>query len=253
MFFNRYKERIRRLLPKKLKTHRILRGPLRGRLIYTSWHDYPGAILGTTERPLVEWFRKHVKPGQTWLDVGAHYGYTAIALSELVGTGGRVLAFEPVLATAACVTRTRTLNGLPELQVVPVGLSAVSALETRRLGIVRGMADSTISREGWSEIILVSGFDHLWSTLCEGVATVDGIKIDVQGMEFEVLRGMRQTLSTYHPKLVVEFHKGVDRREILDLLRECGYQNVGEPIESDEDAAAPAYIDNKSYAFFSAR
>jgi FkbM family methyltransferase len=252
VFIHRYKERIRRLLPRKLKQHRILGGPLKGSLIFTSWHDYPGAILGTTELPLVEWFRKYAKAGETWLDVGAHYGYTAIALSKLVGKCGRVIAFEPVLATAACMSRTRMLNGLRELQVVPVGLSAAPALETKRLGIVRGMADSMLSRDCWMEAILVSAFDHIWSTLSEGVSTIDGVKIDVQGMECEVLRGMRQALSTQHPKLVVEFHEGVDRREILDLLRDCGYRSAGEPIDGSEDAGAPLYQDNKSYAFFPA-
>src|SRR4051794_36257605 len=101
------KSRIRRFLPTSVRTHRILAGPLKGAAIQTSWHDYPGAILGTTEKPLVDWFSRNVSPGETWIDVGAHYGYTAIALSRLVGSAGRVVAFEPVLATAGCVARTR--------------------------------------------------------------------------------------------------------------------------------------------------
>ena len=76
------KETIRELLPRRLKAHRILAGPLRGAKIVTSWHDYPGAILGRTERPLLGWFQANVQPGQTWLDIGAHYGYTAIALAQ---------------------------------------------------------------------------------------------------------------------------------------------------------------------------
>ena len=250
MILSRYKERIRRLLPKKLKKHRILRGPLKGSFIYTSWHDYPGAILGTTEWPLLRWFSQHVKPGQTWLDVGAHYGYTAIALSKLVAASGRVLAFEPVLVTAACVSRTRVLNGFSGLQVVPVGLSSVPALESKQIATVRGMADSTLNQDGWSEVILVSGFDHLWPTLSKEQAAIHGIKIDVQGMEFDVLRGMRNTLATQRPKLVIEFHKGVNRREILDLLQECGYRSAGEPVDGGEERGNPVYADDTSYAFF---
>ena len=76
-----FKTQLRRLMPRAVRPHRILSGRLRGRWIVTSWHDYPAAILGRTERALLDWFEGHVKPGQTWLDVGAHYGYTAIALS----------------------------------------------------------------------------------------------------------------------------------------------------------------------------
>src|SRR5437867_5167488 len=97
--------RIRRFLPRFISPHSILAGPLRGARIYTSWHDYPGAILGTTERPLLEWFWRNVSPGETWIDAGAHYGYTAIALCRLVGSAGRVFAFEPVLSTAGCGAR----------------------------------------------------------------------------------------------------------------------------------------------------
>src|SRR5206468_10103171 len=100
------KEYFRRFLPKTVRPHRILAGRLRGLRIVTSWHDYPGAILGRTERPLLDWFERNVRAGETWLDVGAHYGYTAIALSRLVGLRGRVFAFEPVVATAGCSMRS---------------------------------------------------------------------------------------------------------------------------------------------------
>ena len=91
---------LRPWLPRRLGAHRVLTGPLRGVRLVTSWHDYPAGIAGLTERPLIAWFQTHVKPGTTWLDIGAHYGYTAVALSRLVGEAGRVFAFEPMLATA---------------------------------------------------------------------------------------------------------------------------------------------------------
>jgi hypothetical protein len=109
------RSRLRLLMPRVVHNHRIWAGPLRGKRIVTSWHDYPAAILGRTGRPLLEWFVKNVNPGETWLDVGAHYGYTAIALSRLVGKQGRVFAFEPMLSTAGYVTQTRHLNRFPQL------------------------------------------------------------------------------------------------------------------------------------------
>jgi len=110
-------------MPKTVRSHRILAGRLRGYRIVTSWHDYPAAILGRTEQALLTWFDRHVQIGETWLDVGAHYGYTAIALSRLVGPGGRVFAFEPEVATAGCLGRTRDANRLPQLIVIPLGLA----------------------------------------------------------------------------------------------------------------------------------
>src|SRR5438128_9270672 len=131
------KAKLRRFMPRTVRSHRILGGRLRGYRIVTSWHDYPAAILGNTEGPLLEWFERHVGAGETWLDVGAHYGYTAIALSRLVGPRGRVFAFEPVVATAGCSTRSGAANGLAQLVVIPCALGTPDTLELRRLPPVR--------------------------------------------------------------------------------------------------------------------
>ena len=243
------KERLRRFLPTRLKKHTIRAGPLSGLAIYTSWHDYPGAILGRTEKPLLDWFRRNVRNSETWIDIGAHYGYTAIALARLVGAEGRVVAFEPILTTAACVARTREINGLAQLTVIPFGLDSSARLRTYRLPTVRGMADSTLALNGWSEQILVCAFDSMWPSLCGPDSTIHGVKIDVQGMELDVLRGMQETLRHLRPVLIVELHTGVDRRAVLDVLRECGYVDRAEPIEPDEEPGRPRYRDNCSYVF----
>ncbi|MCJ7503507.1 MAG: hypothetical protein MUP80_10670 [Acidobacteriia bacterium] len=163
----RVKSFLRQRLPTSIRAHRILAGPLRGHGIVTSWHDYPAAITGRTERPLVEWFAKNVKLGETWLDIGAHYGYTAIALSRLVGASGRVFAFEPMISSAGYVTQTRRLNDLLQLTVVPLGLAAPESLDLKQLPTVRGMVDSTRPREDWLETSLISRLDWLWPRFVE--------------------------------------------------------------------------------------
>jgi FkbM family methyltransferase len=231
---------------------------LQGAQIVTSWHDYPAAILGHTERPLLNWFAKNVHFGQTWLDIGAHYGYTAIALSRLVGASGRVFAFEPVISTAGYLAQTRQLNLFPQLIVLPFGLADSKILEIKQLPVTRGMADSTIGqmtndeRKGWFETIMVTRFDWLWPNICGGNTQIDGVKIDVQGMEIDVLRGMSDTISRYRPKLVVEVHKGVDRIQLLNLIERAGYSRLGMPVEPVPDGTQPPFVDDHSYAFVSA-
>jgi len=48
------------------------------------------------------------------------------------------------------------------------------------------------------------------ATNIRGAAAIDGVKIDVQGMELDVLSGMKRLLKTYYAKLIVELHPGVD-------------------------------------------
>lgn len=245
----RLKSLLRSLMPKVVKDKRILRGPLRGYRIVTSWHDYPGAILGRTERPLIDWFEKNVSPGETWLDVGAHYGYTAIALSRFVGVQGRVFAFEPMLGTAGYVAQTRLLNHFPQLTIIPMALADPEALTLDQLPTVRGMVDSTIQRGVWNETILAARLDWMWPQICGRQQRIDGIKMDVQGMEIEALRGMSGLLRLHRPKLVVEVHHGVARDDLIELIEAAGYSRRAVAIEPVEGEVEPQFIDDRSYAF----
>jgi len=240
---------LRLWLPRSIRRQRILGGPLRGHWIVTSWHDYPAALMGRTECQLLNWFATNVKVGETWLDVGAHYGYTAIALSRLVGLAGRVFAFEPTLSTVGYLAQTRLLNNLPQLTVLPLALAAPENLELKQLPAVRGMVDSTLHSGEWTEIFLVARLDWLWPRICNGQQRIHGIKIDVQGMEINVLRGMYGLLKVFKPKLVVEVHHSVDRNEFLNLIEMLGYSRWSVPIEPAEGESDPQYIDDRSYAF----
>jgi FkbM family methyltransferase len=242
---------VRRLLPRRTVPHRIRGGLLRGMTIITSWHDYPAAILGTTEAPLVGWFYENVRSGQTWLDIGAHYGYTALALSRLVGASGRVFAFEPVLATAACLALTRQRNSLNNLTVLPLALGADSGLRVLRLATVRGMADTVLDATAPAleprESLLETSLDWLWPQICGPRQALDGVKIDVQGMELHLLRGMVGVLRTNRPKIVLEFHAGVDRRLVLEVLQSAGYTTRA--AWSTAAADDGTLRDNESYLF----
>jgi FkbM family methyltransferase len=242
---------LRALLPRTIRPRRIVGGPLRGAWLVTSWHDYPAGLTGRTERALLDWFRQNVHPGETWLDVGAHYGYTAIALGRLVGPRGRVFTFEPVPATAGCVDQGRALNDLPQVSVVPLGLGSVETIEFRRLALTRGMADSTLpdGSSSWFVNAGIARFDWLWPAINGGTGRIHGLKIDVQGMELETLEGMREALVRWHPRIVLELHAGVSRDAVLSLLRKLGYSSEAVPIEPARGERAPQFLDNHSYAF----
>jgi FkbM family methyltransferase len=195
---------------------------------------------------LINWLQRNVYRGETWFDVGAHYGYTTIALAELVGTSGCVYAFEPSLTTAGYLNRTRLLNNLAQVTVVPFGLGGAGDLRIASVPVARGMANHAFGGPQLEAIYIV-GFDHLRRSL--GWNVIDGVKMDVQGMEFEALAGMSETLADLRPKLVIEFHSGVDRQPILDLLTRVGYRlpaTAVDPLISEVD---PAYLDDRSYAF----
>ena len=244
----RLKSTLRYFLPRRIQRHRILAGPLRGCQIVTSWHDYPAAITGRTERSLLAWLTANVKPGETWLDIGAHYGYTAIALCRLVGDHGRVFAFEPMISTAGYLNQTKILNKFNIMTVLPFALGDRKEINLVRLSLVRGMGDSTLNAKK-HETILLTCLDWLWSQVCGQDRSIDGVKIDVQGMELEVIKGMGEVMKLNKPKLVIEFHKGVDRKMLLSARVNIGYTRPAVPIEPVLGENVPQLLDDKSYAF----
>jgi len=75
------------------------------------------------------------------------------------------------------------------------------------------------------------------------------VKIDVQGMEIDVIAGMEGLLREFAPKLVIELHRGVERRRLLEALEVLGYDRRAEPIEPFGDEVEPQYLDDRSYHF----
>jgi FkbM family methyltransferase len=242
------KSLVRELLPRRHVAHRIMSGPLRGMRIVTSWHDYPAAILGYTERKLTDWLLANARPGETWLDVGANCGYTSLALARAVGPQGRVFAFEPALTTVACLEGTARANRLEQLVALPFALSEAPRPVVSRFATERGMIDSQLPADGPIEMtaIIAVGLDAIWDGIAGGDSAVQGIKIDVQGMELLALRGMRRLLSRHRPKIVLEIHRDVSRDDVLAVLGSCGYLLDTEPI----DDTLGAFADPQSNASF---
>jgi FkbM family methyltransferase len=247
------KDVLRNLLPRQVKTHRIWAGPLRGHKMVTSWHRNFSGLVGRTEPGVNSWFASNAGTGETWLDIGANYGVTALRLADLVGPMGRVFAFEPKLDTCGNLAATVAANGMAQVTVVPFALGSNEDLNVRRFSTSGSMAVGTELADGPEETLMVARLDWLWPRLASGVERIDGVKIDVQGMELEVLRGMTEILRAQRPRICVELHAGVDRKEVLDLLESCGYDRDGTPVTHGRDREPKAmYLDNASYAFTAA-
>lgn len=227
------KRLLRTLLPRTHKAHRILTGPLAGAKIVTSLRDYPAAIVGYAEKELTSWLLHNVQPGETWLDVGAHYGYTSLSMCRRTGPDGRVFAFEPSLSSVGCIARTRLANRYWWWTVCPFALDDSSNLAVHELPWVRGMIDSQIAPEAadGTERFMSVGLDAVWSGIAGAHQRVHGIKMDVQGMEIRALEGMKSLLDSHRPVLVLEIHAGVDRNQIVEILSTAGYDVRPQPIE----------------------
>jgi FkbM family methyltransferase len=172
-----------------------------------------------------------VAPGWQVVDVGANVGvYTCVLANAVAGDGGRVHAFEPHPVTSRALRHHVELN---QLDNVVVSATAVGDVPGTIDLVDAGLGDSGkfSARPGLAghdrAAIAVSTTtldDYLRGV---GATRLDLLKVDVEGLEPEVLLGAADTLRAYRPVVVVELSPAWSDagklRRALDLLTDLGY------------------------------
>jgi FkbM family methyltransferase len=166
--------------------------------------------LGTYELPVQEILAKYLKSGDIFYDIGANIGFFSVIAARLVGTSGHIYAFEPVKENAACIRHNIKLNDFSQITLLEKAVSS-SAGEGEMLLTLHpgGHALSTVYTppdiQSSLTVELVS-IDDLVAQKILLPPTV--VKIDVEGAEIDVLRGMKQTIQQFKPILIYEVDDG---------------------------------------------
>jgi FkbM family methyltransferase len=183
------------------------------------------------ERDFLVALKSHLRPGETALDVGAHFGEFSLPLAKILGERGRVLSFEPEERIYRRLADHVKLNGLTNVQLFRKALGD----EDKTGRIYSGgefcpsivpLEDDTIRRSVCEDIEIVHG-DTFFTR--ENLPVPHAVKIDVEGFEYAVLRGLRDTLANPICRLIcVEIHPevlppGVSGETITELLRSFGF------------------------------
>jgi FkbM family methyltransferase len=187
--------------------------------------------FGTYQEDVLSCMRRFLRKGDTFFDVGAHFGLMAITASRLVGPTGAVVAFEPNPHTAAVLRRHLKLNEVGNAVVEEVGLmDRPGDLDFYTSDDVSW--NSTFSRQ-FAELYRYESTNVPVVTLDDYVGrtgTAPGfMKIDVEGSEYECLTGADRTLKDNRPIIVIEVNPisqertGHNAHDILGLLSRYGY------------------------------
>ena len=210
------------------------------------------ALRGLPEPGMMRLFQGLVKPGMVVVDIGAHIGiYTLYALRQL-GGDGKIFSFEPTPRTFALLRDNVQVNGFLESGVVRFVQRAVSDRGGRAVFTTYGGNsghNSLFAGEAEGEQIEVETV-----TLDEALAQearVDVVKIDAEGAEPMIVRGMARILAGNPAiRILMEFapghlrRAGIDPLEWLEELTSLGLavQRVddvsGELLSFDRGAAA---------------
>jgi FkbM family methyltransferase len=196
-----------RLLRKR--TWRIESGEAAGlRLAFPQNLDY---ILGSSEIPMQQFIARHLSAGGVFYDIGANVGFFSLLAGKRVGPEGFVCSFEPLPENVRAIRRNALLNGMTNVSVFEVAVDAESG--TGELFLTEWDGGSFLSSTGVApqeplqrRTVRVVALDDFIEA--EGLRPPTLVKIDVEGVEMGVLRGMLRTLETFKPVLVYEVDDG---------------------------------------------
>jgi FkbM family methyltransferase len=172
-----------------------------------------------SERPIIGDLLDPTATGAL-LDVGANIGYYALMLSAM-SHAAPILCFEPEPDNLLELRRNVALNGLSgRVRVYPVALGEAEGITD----LQRGMNSMVIEAPSASSIkVEIVTFDDSFPE-----QPVSFTKIDVEGHELSVIKGMRKTLERDSPNIFVEVHpcfiSASEVNEVCDLVEELGYE-----------------------------
>ena len=206
-----------------------LAAPLEGMQLYVHDEEERQYVSGPYEPAVARAIADAAKPGMRCADVGANIGYFSLLLARCTAPGGTVVAFEAHPENAARARRNVTLNGLDATVVV----EEAAVAERRGTAVLHSGPTTTefsIVGGGGDELSVptVSLDDYFAGT------RLDLVKIDVEGAEELVLRGMTRLLAEERPTLLIELHGGQPGARAL--LEQAGY--AIEPIDGERFVSA---------------
>lgn len=192
-------------------------------------------IEKTYEPELVEIVKQNINSNRDVIDVGANIGLFTVLFSKLISKKQKVLAIEPTPSATKYLHLNIEKNNVNNLVIVFNGVASAEKGDYS-INVIPGKEEYSsigteishpIVKKYKSEKILVKG-DSIDNLVIEYKINPGFIKIDVEGSEYSVIKGAKNTLLKYKPVIVAELYD--------ILLSNCGHtsENVVTFLESIE-------------------
>lgn len=191
------------------------------------------ALYGFHEKNSTKQIKKILKHGMKVVEVGANIGYYVLIEAKLIGKDGFIYAFEPSPGNFELLKRNIALNRYKNVEIYQKAIGSESG--TSKFFVAnRSNLSSLIKREDWIGLYDDNnGIDVEVIKLDEFLKDkkVDLVRMDIEGYELEVLKGLKHTLSNYnYPKyFFIEIHSELLHKqdysagEIIRYLENFGY------------------------------
>lgn len=205
-------------------------------------------LFGVWEPHITAWISSRLEPGDVFIDVGANFGYYSLLASRLVGETGRVIAIEASPSICEMLRENVALNAATNITTINKAVADRQGTVDIYRGPPFNLGLTSIHDthpDSVFEAAVPSG--PLASLVGADLSRARLIKIDVEGAEWEVVRGLVDTLPSLREdaEIVMEVspkkgqHRGESVEEIVELFRSHGYKLYA----LDNDYRAVSYLE----------
>lgn len=204
-----------RLIPKNAVV-RILQGPLK----HKKWIKGSGVNsywLGSYELSGQKVFMENLKKGDIVFDIGANVGFYSLLAADIVGSEGKVFAFEPLEENFSCLKKHIEINNYKNIFALKVAVSDQSGaafLKKEKNASMAHLSDEGINIE------TISLDDWIQN---KKLPIPDFLKIDVEGAELKVLKGAKNFLFQRRPIIFLSVHNKDLNKNCREFLKSLGY------------------------------
>jgi len=185
------------------------------------------------EEENISFFRDSIKINDVVIDIGAQIGLMSKLFADIVGSNGKVYAFEPTPKTFDVLKQTLNMNGIEKI-VQPFQEAVAEKKGTAMFNVSEIDIDASNSLSALKEGGNVRGIEINVTSVDEfvkenSIDKIDFIKIDAEGAEYFVLLGAKNVISHQRPVINLALHPAAISRlnsslkQIFEFIREHNY------------------------------
>ena len=195
-----------------------------GYMIYNKHDQYVGYSFlhyGEFSQKEVELFEQIIFPGMVVLDIGANIGAHTLFFAEKLKGTGVVFAFEPQRIVFQTLCGNVALNSIVNTHCfhaaigAEIGNTMIPLMDYHKEANYGGLSMGNVAQGESVQVLTIDGL---------GLPKCDFMKIDVEGMEREVLLGSAQTIKKHRPIIYAENDRAEKSAALISLLLEFGYK-----------------------------
>jgi FkbM family methyltransferase len=204
-------------LSETLAKHLSLDACRHGYMLYFNTDLYVGnslEVYGEWTEVESQLFEQIVKPGMTVLEAGSNVGAHTVSLAKLAGPAGKLYAFEPQRRIFQIMCANLALNDIGNVYAYQMGLGSEAGkmfLAPADYTAKDNFAGLSLARTGIEQVEIgtIDSFE---------LAALDFLKIDVEAMEMEVLKGGTATIARHRPMIFIENDRVDGSSSIIETL-----------------------------------